>query len=254
MDNDREGLARIVADATTRIRAILSGKERNVAGGTLDPAVETMVGEAVDRAVEKAGGDSALFAVTEALAKQVPFGARRLRYLRSACRRERVLDEAALAVAELLAGDPEADGVEIGGWVDAAVRQCVEAGGVAPAALDRLGGKLGVSASKLRRFRDAFLVAKLGGRELAGLFPYGCPTADLCRLVPILKGEGLVPWRKKEMVLKAAGAIARQGLRGNEATALVGRMIEARNEGRTMAVAPAWHRPKPDGRAMGQAA
>ncbi len=239
MNNDTNTAMLMAAD---RIREMLPKDEAGKACGTPNPP--DMVGEIVDEIVEAEGGSAAaLFAVADALTRLVPIGARKIRSLWRAFRRDRTLEEAALAICELLAGDPEAAAVDIGRLVERAARKCGE-GIVATAAIEILGGKLDISAGKLRRFRDAYLVSELGGADLARLVPYGCPPSFLTCLAPILK-SGMMPWRKKDLIVKAAEAIVQRGLAGRQATALVRNMLaEGLKKTEVPAIiVPAWHLP-----------
>lgn len=236
--------------AVGKILAFLSGDGEGRAFRTSDP-----VGEAVCDAVEAAGGSAAaLFAVSESLSKRTPFSARKLRSLRNACRWDRILDEAALGLFGLLAGDPAADEVEIGKRVDQVLAPCA---GPATEAdiLAKLAAKLQTSARRLRQYRDAYLVAQLGAAELARLVPGVLPNTALVDLALILKVDGLMPWRKKDMILKAAEEIARRGLEGKAAAAVVGAVL-AEGAGRAdpMPVIPQWNFPPARASKDGEAA
>lgn len=228
MDDNK--LAKIVDQAASNILALPKNGE-----------FESRVGGIVDQAVEEAGGDSvALFAVTEALTKKVPIGARILRSLRNAYRQDRILDEAKLSLVYLLAGDPDADAIEIGKQVDQALGLCGVAC-VASEALAKLAAKLEVTPRKLAKYRDVFLVAQLGGTELAKLTP-NFPSSVLLQFSRILKADGLMPWAKKDIIITVAGGVAKNALVGKQVATLVSHILVA---GKTEAlpIVPSWNFP-----------
>lgn len=240
--NDASAEMMAVTEAAEQILALLPKNDEVKAVGTTDPEILAKVGEIMDTAVEAAGGDAkALFAVTAALSKKVPFGSRRLRLLCGAYRRQKVIDAAAIDLFEMLTGDADAAAVDAGQRIQETVTLC---GGPAFEAdvLEALSVKLEVSTMTLEKYRDAFLVASLGGRELSRLFPNGCPTQILTDIAGVLKKEAL-PWKKKAALLHAAKTIARQGLKGKDASSLAVRILAQEAKKAKPLPIPSWHIP-----------
>ena len=225
-----EVLNGVVAKAASNIRALPKNGE-----------FEFKVGEIVCQAVEEAGSDAAaLFAVSEALTNKVPVSARNLRSMYNSYRQDRILDNAAVGLFDLMIGDPEGSACEIGERVDKAMDLCGRQN-VGQDALAKLAAKLEVSSQKLAKYRDVFLVVQFGGTELANNFP----SSVLCQLAKILKADGLMPWTKKEMILKAADVAAKLGLTGTQVAKVVGDILSGGvdNAESRPAIVPAWHCP-----------
>lgn len=228
-------LSLAVAQAASGIRSVLAKGGEAATGGS--PERSAAVGEAIDRAAALAGGDPALFRLTALLAHEVPMGARSLRSAARAYRRDKLISEASLFIFDLLAGDP--DYMPIGRKVDETIKAC---GGDEATTLELLANKLEVSSRSLAEYRDAFLIAKLGGKALADLIPCGCPPSLLAPLSRIL--ESTPPWRQQDAVLKAAREAIRLGLRGKEVMGIVMGVIaeDAANQP-AQPIVPRWNYP-----------
>jgi len=245
MNNQTKEIQLAVAEAAGKIIKLLPKDDEGKAVGTSDPEVLANVGDIVEQAVDKAGGDfHALFVVAAGLSAALPFGARRLRLLWHANRRDKSIGEAAVGILELLAGDPAADFVEIGKLVDRVLGLC---GGshFESDVLSILGKMLQVSPRKLRQYKDGYLVFKLGGADLAKLVPNVCPFSALSLFSQILKAD-LMPWRKKDLIIKTVETIARKGLQWEKAAvaeplALI--LAEDAIKATFLPIAPAWHAP-----------
>lgn len=201
MKNSDE-LSGIVADAAVIISANLDDEYR--------------VGEVVNMAVSAAGGHASdELVVTEALTKVVPVGARRLRSFRRIYRRTKLIEEASVAIYEMLVGDPAADIVAIGKSVERVVTNMRGASAIDAVTplVDRLNS-VGASTSPafMLRCRSAYLVATLGGPELAKLIPAQYPATALPALSRLTKGR--LPWVAKDLVLKAAKRIVQRQPQG----------------------------------------
>lgn len=209
---------------------------------TIDPAIEALVGEIVDHAVGMAGGEAVLFDVTSALTRLVPISARRLRTMRAAHLRDTAIDAAAADLVELVAGDPAADLLAIGERVDRLLRLCGPT--FESDVLVTLGRRLEVSAQSLRHYHDGFMVARVGGRELAKLVPSTLPYTVLLCLAPILRAK-LTTCRKQTLIVRAAKEWARHRLSDTQAAALVGELLAERpaEDETPLVVVPAWHFP-----------
>lgn len=238
-----ENVHAAVTEAASKIKAILSEHAGAMAGGTVDPEIEIMVGSAVDEAVVAAGGDAAaLFAVSDTLSTHVPFGARRLRSFRTAFQQSLVLEDAAVGLFELVAGDFEADAIAIGRRVREAIKLC---GGHSAEAdvVDRLAAMLSVPAQRLRQCMDVFDVYDLCGKDLDRRLP-GCPFAALLPLSRIAKKDGLMPWRKKRLILDVAHAISRGRFDSKRIeSCIIGAMAKHAVKIAVRPVVPAWHVP-----------
>lgn len=235
-----EELTKAVAKATSDILAILPKAAEGSSGRLIDQEVESKVGGIVCRIVAEAGGGATvLFEVTESLTRKIPLGARNLRSMYYAFRQNKILDEAAVGLYELMVGDPDADAIEIGGRVYRAMAQCWEAA-VEPDALAKLAAKLEVSPWKLANYRDIYLVAQFWGAELSELTTK-FPSSILIHFARILKADAM-PWAKKKMLLKAAGEAIGKGLEGRQISALVAHIVaEAGKAEPQPAVVPPWN-------------
>jgi hypothetical protein len=238
-----EALGGAVTEAASKIKAILSENSGAMAGGTQAPEVEELVGSAVDEAVLATGGDAAaLFAVSEALSALVPVGARRLRSLCTASRHSRIIEDAAVGLFELVAGDFEADAIAIGRRAWQAIELC---GGPSSEAdvVDRIAATLSVPAQRLRQCMDVFTVYDLCGKDLDRRLP-GCPFTKLLPLSRIAKKDGLMPWHKKRLILDVAHAISRGRHDSKRIESLINRAIaKDALKVATLPIVPAWHVP-----------
>lgn len=240
--NSESQVASSVSIAAAKIREILTVE--GVTAGTLTPTAESKIGEAVEVAVKAAGDNaSTLFAVTTGLSALVPFGSCRLRELRTVFKRQSILEQAAVGLFGLLAGDPAADAVDIGCRIHEAIKHV---GGPAfeEAVLDGLAAKLGVSSRTLAGYHDAFLVVEAAGfTQLGRHFPMGIPFPVLQQLARIIKTDDM-PWRQKEMILLAAKEISKRGAAGNRAVRIVTHILASRSDVAIPSIVkPAWHLP-----------
>lgn len=232
-----------LAESAIKILAILQKHTAGVGNRILNPDIDLAVGTIVDDIVATAGGDAvALFAVTESLSKVVPFGARRLRTMRSAYVFDKTLDDTALAIKEMLAGDEHAGSVAAGHRINATITLLVGVAGEA-LILDGLATRLELSPDRLRLFRDVFLISNLCGENLSKRLAGGCTLVVLRHLSRFLRVDAM-PWRQRDMALKAAEEIHHQKLSGNEIAKLVSRMLaEPHSESECLPIAPSWHIP-----------
>ena len=245
MNNQTKEIQLAVAEAAGTIIELLPKDDEGKAIRTSNPEVLAKVGDIVGQAVDEAGGDyHTLFVVAAGLSAVLPFGARRLRLLWHASRCDKSIDEAAVKILELLAGDPAADYVEIGKRIDRAVGLC--GGPVFESdVLARLAATLRVSAQSLRQYRGGYLVFKLGGANLAKLVPNVCPYPALSLFVRILK-TNLMPWRKADLIVKAVESIGKKGLpwkATNVVQPLALLLAEEAVKPITISVIPAWYCP-----------
>ena len=215
---------------------------------TIPPHDTYLLGQTVDEAVVAAGGTtSALFTVTEALTKMVAYGARRLRKLYRLYLRTKLIDEASVAIFPNLVGDPDASMVDIGKRVDAVVSNMhganpIDAVKPLVARLNSVGAE--TSSAFLLRCRTAFLVAKLGGPELARLIPAQYPATALPALFRLTKGQ--LPWMGQARVLKAAKRLVKRQPQGKrQVEAIVANVLaeEARKTPTGSAVFVSWYIP-----------
>lgn len=226
-----EAMRETVASAAERIRAI-------------PPQDGYRIGEVVDQTL---AGESAaaLFAITESLSKLVPFGARRLRHLHSEYCRSVDTDRAAIVIYPMMICDSAADVVPIGRIVQGVVER--QGGATPTAAVEPLARRLGTTATKLLRFRDAFLVAEIAGAALDKIIPDHCPATALPELARLMKGRP--QWVAQGLIVKAARLIAKRKLQGRQVTALVSRMLaqadlEEAKAPTAHVVAAAWYVPE----------
>lgn len=231
------------SEAAVKIKEALPKNQDGTVRRTDDSEVLARIGEIVDEAVGRAGGDaSALLMLTNALSTLVPYGGRVLRSLRSVYCRQKAVDGTAAVLFELLAGDPAADFVEIGKRIDGLLRSCDPT--FEPEVMASLGEKLQMSVREIRDFHDAYLVSVLGGAELARLVPSSLPYPVLADFAPIL-GAGLPPWRAQSVIVRAVEEVARRRLEGKAVAALVDEILaeEAVREVTPLPVIPAWSYP-----------
>ena len=213
MGNDRQ-FNKAVEEAAERISALPKGYY----GG---------IGQAVDKAVADAGGGAkVLFAVTEALARKVPFSARNLRRYRREFLLGRIVERTARDILRLVS-DPGEDWFDIGRLIGQAV---CEAGGSKTCevwVLEGIAADLGVSPQLLRRYRDSYRVIEFCRPQPNDLrFRSAGEAYQLSR---ILKADErwVKPWQKKDLVLQTANEISREALRPSKIVQLVSAKIAA---------------------------
>ena len=212
MDSDTKQFSKAVEEAAERISALPKGYY----GG---------IGQAVDRAVEGAGGGAkVLFAVTEALASKVPFSARNLRRHRREFLIGLIVERTARDIFRLVS-DPDEDWFDIGRLIEQAV---CEAGGSKTRevwVLEGIAADLGVSPQLLRRYRDSYRAVEFCRSQPNDLrFRSASEAYQLSR---ILRADErwVKPWQKKDLVLETASEISSEALTPSKIVQLVSRKI-----------------------------